>query len=83
MDFCVLWLVLNVFDCFCLLSWLVLDEFVLLWVAFCWCSLVLVGVHWFSLVFVDVRWFWLASLVGFASLKLGIHAFGSVMLDLG
>ena len=43
----------------------------------------LVGVRWCSLVFVDVRWLWLASLVGFASLKLGIDAFGLAMLDLG
>ena len=42
-----------------------------------------VGVCWFSLAFDDFRWFWLAGLVGFAGLKLGIDAFGLVMLDCG
>ena len=61
-----------------------LDEFGLLLVGFCcWCSLVFVGVCWFSLAFDDFRWFWLAGLVGFAGLKLGIDAFGLVMLDWG
>ena len=41
-----------------------------------------VGVRWFSLVFVDGRWFGLASLVGFASLKLGINAFDLAMLEM-